>query len=53
MSYALIKTGVTMLSLTGVALGVAYIASVPTAAGAAGVFLLGWLNGIGDGVLQW
>lgn len=53
MSYALIKSGVTMLSLTAVALGVAYAASVPAGAGAAGVFILGWLNGIGDGILQW
>lgn len=53
MTYALIKTGVSMVALAGIVLGVSYYASVPAGAGAAGVFMAGWLNGVGDGILQY
>lgn len=53
MTYSLIKTGVSMLSLLTVIVGVSYYVSVTAGAGAAGVFMFGWLNGVGDGILQY
>lgn len=47
----LAKVAASMLSASAVGLGAAYVASVPAGAVAVGVFLLGWLNGVGDTIL--
>lgn len=50
--YRILKTGVSLLSIIGVTIGLATISVEASAMGAA-VFMLGWLNGLGDGILQW